>query len=118
MQNPDTMPDMVPYWKSTYYVDPNNWVGELYGKRYAPTRNVLSYMNDGVDALLEKALVITDQDARAELYKEATAQIYADAAGIWIYNTKWFGPYASNVKNVRFCPVGNGQDMRWAYLED
>jgi ABC-type transport system substrate-binding protein len=118
MQNPDTMPDMVPYWKSTYYVDPNNWVGELYASRYAPTRNVSDYHNDAVNAMLEEALVTTDQDARAQLYADATTQVYEDAAGIWIYNTKWFGPYGSNVRNVRFCPVGNGQDMRWAYLED
>ncbi|MEQ6249426.1 ABC transporter substrate-binding protein [Sulfitobacter sp. HNIBRBA3233] len=118
MQNPDTMPDMVPYWKSTYYADPNNWIGEQYGSRYAPTRNVSDYHNDEVDQMLEKALVITDQAERDALYKEATTQVYNDAAGIWIYNTKWYGPYASNVKNIRFCPVGNGQDMRWAYLED
>ncbi|OCW57045.1 ABC transporter substrate-binding protein [Hoeflea olei] len=118
MQSPDTMPDMVPYWKSTYYVDPNNWVGELYGSRYAPTRNISAYHVDYVDERLEKALVITDQDERAKLYEEATRRIYDDAAGIWIYNTKWYGPYTKNVKNVRFCPVGNGQDMRWSYVED
>ena len=118
MQSPNTMPDMVPYWKSTYYVDPNNWVGELYGTRYAPTRNISAYHNAMVDEKLERALVITDQAERDKLYQEATQQIYDDAAGIWIYNTKWFGPYASNVKNVRVSPVGNGQDMRWSYIED
>lgn len=115
MQNPDTMPDMVPYWKSTYYADPNNWVGELYASRYAPTRNISAYHDDYVNERLEKALVITDQAERDRLYQEATRKIYDDAAGIWIYNTKWFGPYAADVRNVRFCPVGNGQDMRWAY---
>ncbi|MFC4667992.1 ABC transporter substrate-binding protein [Seohaeicola nanhaiensis] len=118
MQNPETMPDMVPYWKSTYYADPNNWIGEQYGSRYAPTRNVSDYHNAEVDAMLEKALIITDQAERAKLYEEATTQVYNDAAGVWIYNTKWYGPYASKLKNVRFCPVGNGQDMRWAYIED
>lgn len=117
MQNPDTMPDMVPYWKSTYYADPNNWVGELYGSRYAPTRNVSDYHSEYVDERLEQALVVTDHAERERLYQEATRRVYEDAAGIWIYNTKWFGPYASNVKNIRFCPVGNGQDMRWAYAE-
>ena len=28
MQDRDKNYDMVPLWKSTYYVDPNNWVGE------------------------------------------------------------------------------------------
>ncbi len=38
-----------------------------------------------------------------------------DAAGIFVYNTKWYGPFNSKVKGVRFCPIGNGQEMRWAY---
>ncbi len=118
MQNPDTMFDMLPYWKSTYYADPNNWLGELYGSRYAPTRNVSSYKNPAVDKLLEEALRITDKARRQKLYEEAGRIVYNDAAGIWIYNTKWFGPYASKVEGIRFCPVGSGQDMRWAYFKD
>jgi acetyl-CoA carboxylase carboxyltransferase component len=55
MQNPETMYDMVPYWKSTYYADPNNWLGELYGSRYAPVRNVSSYKNPEVDKRVERA---------------------------------------------------------------
>ena len=45
MQDRDKNYDMVPLWKSTYYVDPNNWVGELYGSRYIGTRNS-SYTKD------------------------------------------------------------------------
>ena len=41
MQDRDKNYDMVPLWKSTYYVDPNNWVGEMYGSRYIGTRNYL-----------------------------------------------------------------------------
>ena len=118
MQDPDSMYDMVPLWKSTYYADPNNWVGELYGSRYAPTRNASAYHNPESNERLEAALVETDQARRAELYEEATRIIYEDAAGIWVYNTKWFGPYSSRLQSVRFSPVGNGQDMRWAYFED
>ncbi|PZX14924.1 peptide/nickel transport system substrate-binding protein [Palleronia aestuarii] len=115
MRNPETMPDMVPYWKSTYYADPNNWIGEQYGSRYAPTRNVSDYHNAEVDKRLEEALLTTDQEERDRLYKEAGQIVYDDAAGIWIYNTKWYGPYADSVEGIRFSPVGNGQDMRWAY---
>ncbi|RAI00168.1 ABC transporter substrate-binding protein [Acuticoccus sediminis] len=118
MQNPEEMYDMVPYWKSTYYADPNNWVGELYGSRYIPIRNVSGYSVPEVDEKLNKALTLTDQAERAPLYQAATKQIYDDAAGIWIYNTKWFGPYATSVAGIRFCPIGNGQDMRWAYPAD
>lgn len=118
MQDPDTMYDMVPYWKSTYYADPNNWIGEQYGARYAPTRNVSSYDNPEADELIEQALQISDQDERRALYEEATRIVYEDAAGIWIYNTKWYGPYSSRIEGIRFSPIGNGQDMRWGYFID
>lgn len=118
MRDPEQMYDMVPYWKSTYYADPNNWLGELYGSRYIPTRNVSSYRNPEVDKRIERALVITDQEERQRLNEEAARIVYDDAAGIWIYNTKWFGPYAEKVQGIRFSPIGNGQDMRWAYFGD
>jgi peptide/nickel transport system substrate-binding protein len=118
MQDPDTMFDMLPYWKSTYYADPNNWLGELYGSRYAPTRNVSDYHNPKVDELVEAAIVSQDQAERRRLYEEAARIVYDDAAGVWIYNTKWFGPYSSRIGGIRFSPVGNGQDMRWAYFKD
>ncbi|WP_118133562.1 ABC transporter substrate-binding protein [Oceanicella sp. SM1341] len=118
MQDPEQMYDMVPYWKSTYYADPNNWIGELYGARYIPTRNVSGYDNPEVNARLEKALVSTDQAERQTLYEEAARIVYDDAAGIWIYNTKWYGPYSTEAAGIRFSPVGNAQDMRWAHPAD
>ena len=117
MQQEDQMWDLVPLWKSTYYVDPNNWVGEMYAKRYLPLRNSSFYRNDEVDALLEKALKTNDQAERDKLYQEATRKVVDDAAGIYVYNTRWFGPYSSKVEGIRFCPIGSGQDMRWAYFK-
>jgi hypothetical protein len=32
--------------------------------------------------------------------------------GAVIYNTKWFGPFTKNVHDVRFCPIGDAQDIR------
>ncbi len=40
-----------------------------------------------------------------------------DAAGIFVYNTKWFGPMAKNLKGLRFSPVGVGLEARWLYYE-
>jgi peptide/nickel transport system substrate-binding protein len=117
MQNEEQMWDLVPLWKSTYYVDPNNWIGEMYAKRYLPLRNNSYYRNDEVDALLEKALKTNDQAERDKLYQEATRKVVDDAAGIYVYNTRWYGPYSSKVEGIRFCPIGSGQDMRWAYFK-
>jgi peptide/nickel transport system substrate-binding protein len=117
MQKEDQMYDLVPLWKSTFYVDPNNWIGELYGMRYLPLRNNSYYRNPEVDKRLERALVSNDQAERDRLYQEASRMVVDDAAGIFVYNTRWFGPYAANVGGIRFSPIGNAQDMRWAYFK-
>jgi peptide/nickel transport system substrate-binding protein len=44
--------------------------------------------------------------------------VMEDAAGIFVYNTKWYGPFNTKVKGVRFSPIGNGQEMRWVYFEE
>ena len=117
MQDREKNYDMVPLWKSTYYVDPNNWVGEMYGSRYIGTRNT-SYINDPeMDQWIDEALAISDQDKRRALYEKADAKAVDQAMGIYVYNTRWYGPYAANVGGIRFSPIGSGQDMRWAYYK-
>ena len=54
---------------------------------------------------------------RAKLYEEAVRIVVADAPGLWIYNTKWYGPYSKNLQGIVFCPIGNAQEMRTAYYE-
>lgn len=113
MRSKDTQADVVPLWKSTYYVDPNNWVGELMGSRYLGSRNMAWYSNPKVDAMLDQALTSTDHAVREKLYQQMTQIAVDDAISIFVYNTKWYGPYAKSVKGVRFSPVSNGQDIRW-----
>ena len=66
-----------------------------------------------MDALLDRALRSTERAVREQAYQDAARIVVDEAAGVWVYNTKWFGPYAANVQGVRFSPVGNGQEMRW-----
>jgi peptide/nickel transport system substrate-binding protein len=118
MTKPETAPDMPVYWISTYYPDPNNWIGEMFNSADWGTFKASSfYKNPKVDELLNRALQTTDQAERAKLYEEATRIVVDDAAGVWIYNTKWYGPYAKNLQGIRFCPIGNAQEMRTAYYE-
>src|SRR5205823_9421311 len=75
MQDRDKNYDMVPLWKSTYYVDPNNWVGELYGSRYIGTRNS-SYTKDAeLDKWIDDALATSDQEKRRVLYEKAATKV-------------------------------------------
>jgi peptide/nickel transport system substrate-binding protein len=80
-------------------------------------KNASHYKNAKVDDLLEKALRSTVQADRAKLYEDATRIVVDEAAGLWIYNTKWYGPYSSKLKGIVFCPIGSAQEMRTAYYE-
>jgi peptide/nickel transport system substrate-binding protein len=51
------------------------------------------------------------------LYEKAATKVTEQAMGIFVYNTKWYGPYAANIGGIRFSPIGSGQDMRWAYYK-
>lgn len=113
MKDARTQADIVPLWKSTYYVDPNNWVGELVGSRYHGSRSWTWYSDKEIDAKLDRALVSSDQEERRKLYEEVSQAVNDRALSIFVYNTKWYGPYSSKVEGVRFSPVSNGQDIRW-----
>jgi len=117
MRNEQQMPDLLFLWKSTYYADPNNWVGEMYACDQIGQRNNSWYCNKEVDKLLVEALQTTDQAKRAANYEKAATMVMEDAGGIFIYNTKWFGPFNKKVTGIRFCPIGDGQEMRWASME-
>ena len=117
-KDPHTTPDVSIYWISTYYADPHNWIGEMFSSTTAGTfKNAAHYSNSRVDELLDKALRATDQAERARLYEAATRIVVDEAAGMWIYNTKWYGPYAKNLGGILFCPIGSAQEMRTAYYE-
>lgn len=117
MRDEQQMYDLLFLWKSTYYADPNNWLGEMYACEQIGARNNSWYCNEEVDALLSEARVSTDQALRKANYEKANRLLMEDAAGIFVYNTKWFGPFSKRVKGVRFSPIGNGQEMRWVSME-
>jgi peptide/nickel transport system substrate-binding protein len=118
MRDEQQMYDLLFLWRSTYYADPNNWVGEMYACDQIGARNNSWYCNPEVDALLMEARTSTDMDVRRANYEKAATMVMEDAAGIFVYNTKWYGPFNEKVKGVRFCPIGDGQEMRWVYFEE
>ncbi|MBI2205279.1 MAG: ABC transporter substrate-binding protein [Candidatus Rokubacteria bacterium] len=116
MKKPETSPDLVVYWISTYYADPNNWIGEMFHSgQWGTFKASCFYKNPKVDDLLDTALKSTDRKVREKAYQDAARIVYEDAAGVWIYNTKYFGPWAKDLEGIRFSPIGNGQEMRWVY---
>ncbi len=116
MRDPEQMYDMLFLWRSTYYADPHNWAGELLATERHRGGNASYYSNPEVDRLLAEALATPEQARRAPLYEQVARISSADAAALFIHNTKWYGPFRKNVQGVRFCPIGDGQEMRWLRL--
>lgn len=115
----ETTPDMWAHWVSTYFVDPENWIGQMYDTTFAGTWKASSwYDNPQVDGLLQAARAETDRDRRAELYEEASRIVVADAADIWIYNTVQLRGLSDRVQGYQFSPVGSGGEIRWMSVSD
>ena len=115
---PETTPEMWVHWVSTYFVDPENWVGQMYDSQFHGTWKASCwYKNPKVDALLRKARTTIGQPARTPLYEEATRLIVADSPDIWVYNTVDLRGVNNRVKGFRYCPVGSGTEVRWVRLE-
>ena len=114
---PEASPDMWVHWVSAYFVDPENWVGQMYDSQFHGTWKASSYYkNAEVDTLLREARSTMAQAERAPLYEKATLQIIADCPDIWIYNSMQLQGINKRVKGRRFCTVGQGGEMRWISL--
>jgi len=113
----ETTPDMWVHWVSTYFVDPENWVGQMYDSQFHGTWKASAwYQNPKVDELLRKARSLVDQEQRAPIYEEATRLIVADCPDIYIYNTIELCGVSKRVQGQRYCPVGSGCEVRWMSL--
>jgi peptide/nickel transport system substrate-binding protein len=112
-RDPAQMYDMLFLWRSTYYADPHNWAGEMLATERRGSGNIGWYSNPQIDRLLDQAIATPGQAQRAPLYEQVARLATEDAAGLFVHNTKWYGPFRKNVQGVRFCPIGDGQEMRW-----
>ncbi|MGE0714963.1 MAG: ABC transporter substrate-binding protein [Alphaproteobacteria bacterium] len=109
----ETTPDLWIHWVSTYFVDPENWVGQMYDSQFHGTWKASSwYTNPKVDTLLRQARDEPDQAKRAPLYAEATRIIVDESADIWVYNTVNLRGLTKRVQGYQFSPVGSGGELR------
>ncbi len=115
----ETTPDMWVHWVSTYFVDPENWIGQMYDTTFAGTWKASSWYADArVDELLQAARAETDRDVRTGYYEEASRIIVEDAADIWIYNTVQLRGLSDRLEGYSFSPVGSGGELRWMSVTD
>ncbi|TDR89783.1 ABC transporter substrate-binding protein [Enterovirga rhinocerotis] len=114
---PETSPDMWVHWVSTYFADPENWVGQMYDSQFHGTWKASSWFkNAEVDELLRKARGLVKQEERAPLYEQATRLIVEQSPDIFIYNTVELKGVSNRLSTMRFCPVGSGTEMRWVQM--
>jgi peptide/nickel transport system substrate-binding protein len=107
------------HWVSTYFVDPENWIGQMYDSQFAGTWKASSwYKNTKLDGLLGEARSIVEQDKRKALYEEASKLVVDDAVDIWIYNTIQLRGLTDRVQGYKFSPVGSGGEVRWMSLKN
>ena len=79
--------------------------------------NASSLQEPEVDELLDKALAIHRPGRSArKLYEEAARIVVDEAAGSGSTTRSGTAP-RENCRGILFCPIGNGQEMRWAYYE-
>ena len=108
-----TTPDMWVHWVSTYFVDPENWIGQMYDSQFHGTWKASAwYKNDRVDDLLRRARSSLDRAERERLYQEATRIVVADSPDIWVYNTLNLRGLSRRVQGYSFSPVGSGGELR------
>jgi len=115
----ETSPDSWIHWVSTYFVDPENWIGQMYDSQFHGTWKASSwYSNPEVDRLLRAARTSLDQAERARLYAEATRIVVQDSPDIWVYNTVNLRGLSRRVQGYSFSPVGSGGEIRLMSLEN
>jgi peptide/nickel transport system substrate-binding protein len=113
----DTSPDMWAHWVSAYFIDPENWIGEMYDSQFHGTWKAAAwYKNDKVDTLLRQARATLDQEKRASLYAEASKLIIADAPAVWIYNAVEYRGLSKRIKGFTYTPIGGGSEFRFMTL--
>ncbi len=115
----DTTPDLWTHWVSAYFLDPENWVGQMYSTRYQGSWTAGSwYQNAKVESLLQTARTELDQAKRTPMYEQAIRQIVDDAADIWVYNTVQKRPINARLRGIDFTPVGAGSEIRTMYFAE
>lgn len=86
--------------------DPDNFLGILLNCDAVGSSNRAQWCNAEFDALIQEAKTLTDQAARAELYKKAQLLFKEQAPWATIAHSIVFKPMSTKVKNFVVDPLG------------
>lgn len=113
-------PELWMSWISGYYVDPDNFIGQMYDSAFHGTWKASSfYSNPEVDRLLREARLVTRQEDREKLYAKAVELVHVDAPEIWLFNSLDIrGVSKRAAKGYDYSPVSQGTELRWLQIQD
>lgn len=96
-------PDPYPFWHSSQTDE-----GGL---------NLAQYENRQIDELLEQARSTTDEEKRAELYKEFQEKLIADAPAVFLYQSTYTYALPNKIKNVEIPRITEPSE-RWSDVNE
>lgn len=98
--------DMAMGTWSPDYADPQFFMSYWFDSGYfGLAGNRSFYANPDVDAMLRKAEMVSDQNERVSIYKEAQAKVLADAPYLFLFQTNVLNPMRANVKGFVYNPM-------------
>lgn len=117
MRDDKMMFDILFLWQGARYLDANNWVGEMYDCDLFGGGNSSWYCNRDVDKLIKEARAAADPKVRRVGFEKAAAKIAEDQAGLFIATSRLTVAHSKRLKGLRFSPVGEVLDLRFATID-
>lgn len=86
--------------------DPDNFLSPLFGSENIGNSNYARFNSPELDAILDKALGLTDKAERTKLYEQAQVLINAQAPWINVAHSINFAPTSKRVQDYKQSPFG------------
>jgi peptide/nickel transport system substrate-binding protein len=97
------------------YVDPNTLI--LPAFKTDESGNFVSYSNPDMDKLIEDGIAATDQEARAEIYRQIQQILLDDRPWIPFFVANQYEAMRNNVKGYVHIPTGSNIAFRETWIE-
>ena len=97
------------------YVDPNTLI--LPAFKTDESGNFVSYSNPEMDTLIEDGIAATDQEARAEIYRQIQQIVLDDRPWIPFFVANQYEAMRNNVKGYTHIPTGSNIAFRETWIE-
>lgn len=117
MRDEKQMYDVLFLWQGPRYLDPNNWVGEMYDCDMFGIGNSSWYCNRDADKLIKEGRAATEAKQRTAAFESAAIKVAEDAAGIFIATARAPLGYTKKLKNVGYTPTGETTELRMLNFE-